>query len=154
MVEDFVAARGAVMEIESAVEDTWLDITPFLESLDPDPSEGTERQDADVWGNNGWHASRVTGRGMKFSLKFKAARDTTTGALNPGQDRLIELSRGMMAAGQGRLRWRDDAALTQWEIWEFNAENGAKGGGETFDLAGLEFDLTCSGQPTYVDVTP
>ncbi len=152
MVDDFVAARGAVIEIESATADQWLDITPYLESLEPDPSEGTERQDANVWGNRGWHASRVTGRGMKFALTFKASRDTTTGTLTPGQARLVQLSRAMMADAQGRLRWREHEALTQWEIWEFNVDNGTREGGETFDLAALEFDLMCSGEPTYEDV--
>lgn len=152
MAEDVVAARGAVIEIESAVADTWLDLTPYLESMEPDYSHKTQRQDVDAWKDQGYANDRVTGRGLKFSIKTKVFRDTVSAELAPVLARLAQLGRAQLAAGQSRVRWREHEDLTEWEVWECNVDLKKKDGGAVYDLAPIEAEIFCCGAPTYVAV--
>lgn len=149
MAEDVTAARGAVFEIEDAVQGTWHDLTPYIERMEPDDSAGTQRKDAETWADGGFATSRVTGRGMSFKGKFRMKRETTSGEVAPALGRILELGRAQLSAAQGRLRWREHEDLTEWEIWGCNVDVKARGGGGAYDLAPIEAEITTSGSPSY-----
>ncbi|MCK9928805.1 hypothetical protein MXD62_16745 [Frankia sp. Mgl5] len=147
MAEDVTATRGAVLEIESAVTDTWLDLTPLIESLDLDRGAGTQRQAVDAWGDEGWQNDRVTGRGWKFSVTMKTRRDLDTGAMNAAQARISELGDAQLAEAQTRVRYRESADLATWLVWGCNVDVKKSSGGGAYDLAPLEFDIMTCGAP-------
>lgn len=153
MAEDVTAARGAVLEIETAVTDTWLDLTPLIETLDLDKNAGTQRKGVDAWEDDGWQNDRVTGRGWKFSVKMKTRRDVDTGALNTAQQRISTLGEAQLGVAQTRLRYRESADLTTWIVFGCNADLSKSSGGSAYDLAPFEFDLMTCGAPTTAAVS-
>lgn len=139
-------ARDCEFEIEDiTTPNTWIPIAPgginnFKKSTD------SETADTTSYGSAGQAESQKMQISKSLTLEGMRLKDPTTGALDPGQDMVEQLSEQLGAASLGKLRFAAPGDTT-WEIWTCHVKMGDEGGGNN-DKVSWSAEFTRSGPAT------
>ncbi|TDD25055.1 hypothetical protein E1287_37630 [Actinomadura sp. KC06] len=138
-----INARDIIIEVETAVTDTWAGIRPGLTSATINPGENEEVADTTTYGSEGEYEQEVMQRGATMEVEAKMLKDDVTGVLDTGQARVEVLATKKGVESLGRIRFRHPMD-TEWRIWTCTATLGEQGG-ETNDKTSWGATFTKSG---------
>lgn len=129
MTQRKINARDIVVEIESAVTDTYVTIEN-LSSVTVNPGENEETVDTTDYESDGVYEGEIMQRGAAMELEGMLKKDHLTGALQPGRARVEEMA-GETKVGYdslARIRFRHPMDTT-WRIWTCTVTLAEQGGG-------------------------
>lgn len=139
-------ARDVEFQIEDPdVADTWVEIggvSTFSKSHEEETADTT------TFASEGQAESQKMQIGKELEIEGFRLRDDTTGALDPGQALVEELSELLGEDSLGRMRYahKDD---TSWTVWTCHVNLGDEGGGNN-DKTSWSATFTRSGADTTV----
>jgi len=116
-----------ILEVESSTPDTWHRLNG-INSFSLNPAEGEEFADVTKFSDQGNPRRRKMQRGDSITAEGELLRDPDTGALDPGQKRVIEVNKLVGNSGLLRIRYRHPLDTT-WEVWTSTVSMGEQGGG-------------------------
>ncbi|MGH2820563.1 MAG: phage tail tube protein [Actinomycetota bacterium] len=140
-----INARDLVLEVETAVADTWVAIGGFR-SATFNPSENEETADTTTYGSEGEYEQEVMQRGATAEVEGLLLKDDATGAQDTGQARVEVLGVQKGVESLGRIRFRHPVD-TNWKIWTCTVSIGEQGG-ENNDKTSWGATFTKSGPST------
>lgn len=131
MVATPIPARDLTVQVEDAVPDTWLDIAG-INSTAIDPSQNAEEADRTTYDSNGQYEGVIMQRGATLEVSGLRMKDTTTGAVDPGQARVDALAAQVADASLGRIRFAYTVDA-EWKVWTATVTPGSRSGNPNAD---------------------
>lgn len=122
-----INARDIIIEVETAVTDTWTGIRPGLTSATINKSENEEAADTTTYGSEGEYEQEIMQRGATMEVAALMLQDDVTGDLDEGQARVEVLGTLKGVESLGRIRFRHPVS-TEWTIWTCTVSVGEQGG--------------------------
>lgn len=128
MTQRKINARSIILEVETAVADTWLRVEN-LASVTVNRAENEEAVDTTDYDSQGAYEQEILQRGASLALAGLELKDSATGALQPGRARVEQLAGEDMLGSDslGRYRFRHPMSTT-WRIWTATTSVGETGG--------------------------
>lgn len=140
-----IPARDIIIEVESAVAATWVELEGLI-SATPDPAANEAATDTTDFDSNGLYSQMILQRGSSFAAEGHTKKDDTTGVQVTGQLRVQTVAKAVGQASIGRIRFRHPMD-TSWVIWDCTMSGGIGGGG-TNDLTGWAATFVRCGDET------
>lgn len=145
-----ISARDIVIQVAEANGTTWTPVGGLTSAV-PNPSENEEVADTTTFDSRGYYEQEVIQRGATLELEGFLLKDSSTGALDPGQARIETLATEVGSASVGKLRFRHPMD-TQWKVWNATFTLGEQGGGNN-DKVSWNVTITRSGPSTTAPVS-
>ena len=147
-----VNARDIIVQVsDGQTTETWIEVGG-LNSATLNPGENEETVDTTTYASQGNYEQEIMQRGASMALEGFLLKDSTTGDLDPGQERVEALGVAIGGESVGKVRFRHPVD-TEWKVWAATVSLGEQGGGNN-DKTGWSATFTRSGASTTTAVTP
>ncbi len=145
-----VNARDKIVQVLDVDATTWLEVAN-LNTIGIDRASNEEIADTTVMTSAGAYEAEAIQRGRALSLEGFMTKDRTTGVVDPGQKRCLDLANAVGYDSLGVIRVRD-VMDTTWDRWNAIFSAGEEGGGVN-DKSGFKCTVTRSGPATTMAVS-
>jgi hypothetical protein len=135
-----ILARGWTFKIDGTAGTAIGGIDSFT------PSDGSTEADTTTFDDNGFPSHLISSRTKSISFAGKYLVDVATGALDPGQKKIMEYSQLIDTAGMKTFYMADPSGNNKWEF-TCSVSMGDGGGGND-DPTAFNFSVKASGQVT------
>jgi hypothetical protein len=121
-----IPARDMILEVELADAVTYQTVGA-LNTITVNKGENEETEDVTTYDSDGAYEERVMQRGASLTLAGFMHKDNQTGAQDPGQARIEELSDKTLEESIGKVRFRHPTD-TEWTVWNATFRLTEQGG--------------------------